>query len=210
MSIDSDPRVQIVGISGSLRPASISATWKAVQAALQGAAEIGAQVRMLDLNDFNLSFSDVTLPPTPGVFQLRQEISQAHGVILGTPEYHASFSGILKHALDWMGFEQFEGKVVGLVGVSGGKMGAVNALNSLRIVCRSLHAWVVPEQASITQASQQFDLDGQPIDAGVRQSLQTVGRQVARFSYLHTSQQALDFLRQWETAPQNPGGYPQN
>jgi NAD(P)H-dependent FMN reductase len=105
-----------------------------------------------------------------------------------------------------MGFEQFEGKIVGLVGVSGGRMGAVNALNSLRIVCRSLHAWVVPEQASIIQAAQQFDEDGEPLDEDLRESLRTIGRQVARFSYLHTSRQALDFLRLWETAPQNPGG----
>jgi NAD(P)H-dependent FMN reductase len=95
------------------------------------------------------------------------------------------------------------------VGVSGGNLGAVNALNSLRIVCRSLHAWVVPEQVSVTQASQQFDPDGKPVDAGLSENLMQVGRQVARFSYLHTSKQALDFLHLWETAPHNPGGYTQ-
>jgi FMN reductase len=209
MSTSTDSKIHIVGLSGSLRPAQTSATWKAVQVVLDGAAEVGARIRMLDLNEYHLTFTDVTQPPPPGVLQLRQDIAQANGIILGTPEYHASFSGVLKHALDWMGFEQFEGKIIGLVGVSGGKMGAVNALNSLRIVCRSLHAWVVPEQASITQAFHQFAPDGEPLDPGVRESLRNVGKQVARFSYLHTSQQALDFLRLWETAPQNPGGYTQ-
>jgi len=33
-----------------------------------------------------------------------------------------------------------------------------------------------------------------------------VGRQVARFAYLHTSKQMQDFLRLWEEAPENPGG----
>jgi NAD(P)H-dependent FMN reductase len=42
-----------------------------------------------------------------------------------------------------MGFEEFEGKMLGLVGVSGGAMGAFGAMNSLREVGRALHAWVI-------------------------------------------------------------------
>lgn len=204
-----DAPILIVGLSGSLRAPQLSATHKAVQIALKGAAEVGAQIKMLDLNEYGLQYTDVTSPPSLGVLQLRADIQNAQGIILGTPEYHASFSGILKHALDLMGFEQFEGKIIGLIGVSGGKMGAVNALNSLRIVCRSLHAWVVPEQVSITEASKQFNATGEPMDVHLREQLLKVGRQVARFTYLHTSKQALEFLRLWESAPQNPGGYTQ-
>jgi len=139
------------------------------------------------------------------VFRLREEVGQARGIILGTPEYHGSFSGVLKNALDLMGSEQFEGKMVGLVGVSGGRMGAINALNSLRNICRSLHAWVVPEQASIPQAWQEFGDDGQMQDEDLEKRVREVGRQVACFAYLHTSEQALEFLRRWESAPDNPG-----
>jgi hypothetical protein len=32
-----------------------------------------------------------------------------------------------------------------------------------------------------------------------------VGRQVARFAYLHTSKKAQEFLMMWEDAPVNPG-----
>jgi len=56
-------------------------------------------------------------------FVLREEVKQAHGIILGTPEYLGSYSGVLKNALDLMGFEEFEGKMLGLLGVSGGAMG---------------------------------------------------------------------------------------
>jgi hypothetical protein len=59
-----------------------------------------------------------------------------------------------------MGFEEFEGKMLGLVGVSGGTMGAFSALEGLRNIGRALHAWVVPEQASIRQAWQKFDEAG--------------------------------------------------
>ena len=70
-------------------------------------------------------------------------------------------------------------------------------------------AWVVPDQVSVTEASTQFTESGDILDPKLRDNLMKVGRQVARFSYLHTSEQALEFVRSWETAPQNPGGYPQ-
>ena len=61
---------------------------------------------------------DDALPPD--VLKLRQEIAQAHALILGTPEYHGSFSGVLKNALDWLDGSELQGKMIGLVGVAGG------------------------------------------------------------------------------------------
>ena len=70
----------------------------------------------------------------PDVARLRSTVKRCHGLILGTPEYHGSFSGVLKNAIDLMGFEEFEGKMIGLVGVAGGAMGALSALASLRTI----------------------------------------------------------------------------
>jgi NAD(P)H-dependent FMN reductase len=200
-------RVFVVGICGSLRRGSY--TRMAVQIALQGAHEVGAQTHLIDLKEYQLVSCDgkedeSTYPAD--VFRLRSEVSHAQGIILGTPEYHGSFSGVLKNALDLMGFDEIEGKMIGLVGVSGGALGAVNALNSLRTVGRALHAWVVPEQASIPEAYKIFDQSGTVHDHALEQRLKDVGRQVARFAYLHTSAQAQEFLRAWEGAPVNPGG----
>lgn len=199
-----DP-ILIVGICGSLRPGSY--TRKAVKLALQAAQEVGAQTHLIDLRDYDLGYctgneSDYT----QDVFRLRKELRQAQGIILGTPEYHGSVSGVLKNALDLMGFREFQGKMLGLVGVSGGQMGAINALNSLRTVGRALHAWVLPEQISIPVAWKMFDPAGNLKDAALEERLKTVGRQVAQFSYLHTSEQSMEFLREWELAPPNPGG----
>jgi NAD(P)H-dependent FMN reductase len=196
--------ITVVAISGSLRAGSY--TNVALQLALEGAREVGAQARLLDLNDYQLTFDDVYSKPSPGTLRMRREVRQAHGILLGTPEYHSSYSGVLKHALDLMGFDEFEGKLVGLVGVAGGKMGAINALNSLRTVGRSLHAWVVPEQVSIAEVKTHFAEDGMLNDAHLESMLKDLGRQVARFAFLHHSAQAREFLRLWETAPVNPGG----
>ena len=200
------PAIRVVGLSGSLRDGSY--TRLAVQIALRGAAELGAETRLLDLRDYELMFcsgrvDEATCPPD--VLRLRRDLRAAQGIILGTPEYHASFSGVLKNALDLMGFDEFEGKMLGLVGVSGGRLGAINALSSLRMVGRALHAWVIPEQVSVAEARQAFDAEGRPRDPRTEGALLEVGRQVARFAFLHSSAQVQEFLRLWETAPFNPG-----
>jgi len=196
--------MKVLGVPGSLRHDSY--TRLAVNIALQGAQEMGAQTSLLDLRDYRISLLDLYNEPSMDIIQLRQQIRDSQGIILGTPEYHGSFSGVLKHVLDLMGFDEFEGKMLGLVGVAGGNMGAVNAINGLRTVGRSLHAWVIPDQVSIADVSNAFDPNGTLKDAQQHENLKEIGRQVARFAFLHSSEQARDFMRLWETAPVNPGG----
>jgi hypothetical protein len=60
-------------------------------------------------------------------------------------------------------------------------------------------------KVSIPEAWRAFDQTGNLKDVESEQRLREVGRQVARFAYLHTSEHALEFLRMWESAPANPG-----
>jgi FMN reductase len=201
---DEDAVIRIAGISGSRREGSF--TRMAVEAALRGAAEVGAVTHLIDLREFELPLAGGAGSKGPDFERLSSEIKQADGVILGTPEYHGSFSGVLKNALDLMGFEEFESKMIGLVGVSAGIMGGSEALNSLRNVGRALHAWVVPEQAYVPEAWKVFSDSGEVKDQRIENRLKEVGRQVARFARLHKCAKAGEFLKKWEEAPPNPGG----
>lgn len=195
-----------MAICGSLR--DVSFTRLSLNKALEGASEFGVDTQLIDLRKFDLGFcdgrSDSSTYPED-VHQLKQKVSEAQGIILGTPEYHASFSGVIKNALDFMSFNEFEGKMVGLIGVSGGMMGATNALNSLRNIGRQLHAWVIPQQVSIPSAHNAFDSSGKLTDKNLEERLLELGRNVAQFSTLINSKQAIEFLEAWEGAPQNPG-----
>lgn len=205
-SKSTEPTLRIVGICGSLRETSY--TRLALQVALQGAQEVGAQADLIDLRDYDLTFCDGRKDEKQypeGVLQMRQDVAAADGILLGTPIYHGGFSGVLKNALDLMGFREFEGKMIGLVGVSGGRTGAVHALSTLRAIGRALHAWVIPEEVSIPEAWKAFDGAGTPKDPELQQRLKDLGRQVTRFALLHTSDQAQEFLAMWENAPVNPG-----
>ena len=203
----SDPKIRVVAISGSLRSGSY--TTMALRIALEGAAAGDAQTKLLDLRDYHLEFagaSENDKRSSPGLAELREEVRQAHGILLGTPEYHGSFSGVLKNALDLMGFDEFEGKMIGLVGVSAGKMGAFDALNSLRNVGRALHAWVVPEQVSIPEAFTVFDEKGRLKEGEIGRRLRHMGGRVAEFARLHESGRSREFVESWQGAMENPGG----
>jgi hypothetical protein len=69
-----------------------------------------------------------------------------------------------------------------------------------------LHAWVIPQQVSIPEASRQFDENGDLKDPEIRSRLLQLGEQVARFTALHNASASVEFLQQWQSAPENPGG----
>jgi NAD(P)H-dependent FMN reductase len=187
----------VAGIVGSLREDSM--TRLAVTAALAGAAESGSITHLIDLREYE------DTEATADVLRLRADVGSAHGIIIGTPEYHGGYSGLLKNAIDLMGFDEFEGKVVGLIGVSSGSLGASQALQGLRVIGRALHAWVIPQQMSVPKATEHLSTDA-PERGSYERRLRQVGHQVARFAALHSSDEASEFLRAWEEAPSNPGG----
>ncbi|MDY7020669.1 MAG: NADPH-dependent FMN reductase [Cyanobacteria bacterium J06592_8] len=160
--------VKIVGIGGSLRSESYSQ--QALKIAAQRIEALGAEVEILDLRQLNLPFCDgeKEYPDYPDVEKLRETVKQADGLILATPEYHGSVSGVIKNALDLMSFDQLDGKVTGLISVLGGQPNS-NALNDLRLIMRWVHAWVIPEQIAIGQAWKAFNEEGKLLDEKLSQ-----------------------------------------
>jgi len=193
--------IRVIGVVGSLRAGS--ATRMAVRFVLQSAREAGASVELLDLAAYNLPFlgREREEGNVETVRRFRADLRAADGIILGSPEIHGSISGVLKNALDLVSSEDLEGKMVGLVGVAGGRMGATESLSHLRTIGRSLRAWVIPTQASIGDSDKAFDSRGEPIDPEVGDRLKLVGKQVAHFARLHKCENHVQFLKDWEGAP---------
>lgn len=162
--------VKLVGIAGSLREGSYS--HQALAIAARTAQDLGAEVKILDLRQMNLPFCDGNngYEDYPDVEVLRQTVKEADGLILVTPEYHGSVSGVLKNALDLMSFEHLDSKVVGAISILGGQSNS-NALNDLRKIARWVHAWVIPEQVAIGQAWQAFNDDGKLTDPKLAERL---------------------------------------
>jgi len=150
--------MHIIGVSGSLREESKTAT--ALSIALQKLANRGEEVELVDLRELHLPFCNgsKSYPDYPDVAAFRKKISTADGIILATPEYHGSLSGVLKNALDLLDFDDINGKVCAVISVLGGDH-SHNAVNALRTICRQLHAWVIPDQLIIPNAELTINAD---------------------------------------------------
>ncbi len=198
---ETNDSIRITGVCGSL--SADGATRKALAIALRGAAEYDAETALLELRDFNLVFYG-SIPQDeypPDVFQLRQALKDSQGIILATPEYHGSLTGALKNMLDLMTIEDFETKIIGLVGVAGGNIGAINSLNTMKTICRNLHCWVLPQEVSIANSAQTFDDDGTVKDPMIEERLLNVGRQVVKFASVQQRVQQDEFMKMWKTLP---------
>ncbi len=198
---ETNDSIRITGVCGSL--SADGATRKALAIALRGAAEYDAETALLELRDFNLVFYG-SIPQDeypPDVFQLRQALKDSQGIILATPEYHGSLTGALKNMLDLMRIEEFETKIIGLVGVAGGHIGAINSLNTMKTICRNLHCWVLPQEASIANSAEMFNDDGNVKDSATEARLLNVGRQVVKFASVQRKVQQDEFMKMWKTLP---------
>ena len=200
MSASKEP-IRIAGVCGAMT--RDSSTSKALAVALRGAAEYDAATSLLELHDFDLVFAGSVRPDDypPDVLRMRQAIRESQGIILATPEYHGSLTGALKNMLDLMSIDDFETKIVGLVGIAGGHVGAINSLNTMKTICRNLHCWVLPQEVSIANSGSAFDENGAMKDPALEERLLNLGRQLVKFASMQQEIQQSEFAQLWKSLP---------
>ena len=164
-------RIRIAVLCGSVRPGNYTRmAVDVVTASLSEHPDVS-----VDLVDP----SELDLPP-PGleaasdsVSELQEVVRGATAVILATPEYHGSFSSVMKLIIENLGFPSvLAGKPVALLGVAGGSIGAIKSLEQLRGVCSHVGAVVLPGPVSIAHVRSVFNEDGECLDSGVEGRLQ--------------------------------------
>ena len=132
-------RIRIVVFAGSVRPGNYTAKATAlVVDELQ--KQEGVSVESIDP-----AHRQLPLPGTDAgsaaMEELRDKVSNAAGVVLATPEYHGSFSSVMKLIIENLGFPSvLAGKPVALLGVAAGAIGAIKSLEQLRSVCSHIGA----------------------------------------------------------------------
>jgi FMN reductase len=182
--------VHVVGIGGSLRADSQSE--RALRIALAGAEDAGAKITLLSGAQLVLPFYDPTVPDRPaGAMRLVDELRSADGVVLVSPGYHGTVSGLVKNALDYVEDMRgddppyLDGRAVGCVAAAFGWQAAVNTLTALRSIVHSLRGWPTPLGAAINSAQVSFG-ETTCSDPKVDETLRTIGRQVVDFALLRS------------------------
>ena len=176
--------LSIVGLGGSLRPTSSSRA--ALKTALDGAAEAGAKVELLDLRQLDLPMYDPGSDNVPeSVTRFAETVYAADGMIWSSPLYQGSISGSFKNALDWLivlGKREppyLTDQFIGLISVAGGTQG-LQAINTMEFIVRALRAWAVPLVVPIPQSWQAFEDSGRPANPQIEEPLRTLGGEVVR------------------------------
>jgi chromate reductase len=166
--------IRIVVIKGSIRPGNYTNMASAlVVDELRKQDNIAVSV--IDPAEWKLPFPG-TNPDSPATKALQAEVNGATGVILATPEYHGSFSSVMKLVIENLGFPSvLAGKPVGLLGVAAGSIGAIKSLEQLRGVCSHIGAIVLPLPISVANVQTVFDREGRCLDPAVEKLVRSVG-----------------------------------
>ncbi|MFC0878073.1 NADPH-dependent FMN reductase [Saccharicrinis sp. FJH2] len=121
-------------------------------------------VNIINPVDYELPFPGMK-NHSEDVSRLRHLVADSTGVILATPEYHGSFSSVIKLIIENLGYPSvLSGKPIALLGVASGEIGAVKSLESLRGVCSHVGGIILPGPISVAHVKEKFDANGNCTD----------------------------------------------
>lgn len=139
----------IVALGGTLR--TESATGRLLASALAIAEERGARTTLLTGSEIAFPhYEPGAAEGDPRMVRYLEALRSADAVIVGSPGYHGTLSGLVKTALDYC--EQLskderpylDGLPVGLIATAAGWQAAVSTLQALRTITHSLRGWPTP------------------------------------------------------------------
>ncbi len=179
----------IMGIGGTLRQGSSSE--RALTISLKAAEQLGAVTEIFAGPDLTLPhYSPDTESRTPGSERLVAAFRRCDGLIISTPAYHGSISGMVKNALDYTEDLRtdrrvyLDGLAIGCIACAGGWQAGGHTLSALRSIAHALRGWPTPLGVMVNTSTPQFDLEGNCVDATLRSQLDLLGRQVAEFALM--------------------------
>ena len=160
----------ILGISGSLRAKSYN------HFALKAAAQLmpaGMTLSIADYSAIPLYNQDDQSPATlAAVEKLRAQVAGADALLIASPEYNYSVTGVLKNAIDWLSRtspQPFKDKPVALLSATQGPVGGARNQYELRKILSGLEAFVLNKpEIFIGMCQNRFDEQGELTDATTR------------------------------------------
>jgi chromate reductase, NAD(P)H dehydrogenase (quinone) len=156
---------RVLAFSGSARRESFNRKFLAF--AVQAARDEGAEVTLIDLNEFVLPLFHGDLEEAQGMpdnaTKLVGLVTGHHALLIASPEYNSMFTPLLKNTLDWCSRADdnpFEGKVAAVMSASPGIHGGVRSLQLAQQLLLKLGCLVVPGQCILPRADKAFDGEG--------------------------------------------------
>lgn len=185
---------KILAFAGSIRKDSFNK--KILKLAVEGAQKAGAEVTVIDLHDFPLPIYDGDLEASsglpPSALKLKKMMREHEGLLIASPEYNSSISGVLKNTIDWISrpenaqepfLDCFNGKTAALISASPSPLGGLRGLVHLKAILGNINVLVLPAQETLSKAHEAFDADGHLTDARKKEA------------FIHFGAAFTDFLK---------------
>jgi NAD(P)H-dependent FMN reductase len=180
--------IKILAFAGSGRKNSVNK--KILAIAAKAAQEAGAEVTIVNLEDFDMPIFNEDLEAEQGMpleAQAFKELLISHdGFLISSPEYNSSYSSLFKNAIDWASrktgeeapMAAYRGKVAAIMAASPGGLGGMRVLVVLRMLMENLGTMVLPNQKAVGGAFAMFDGDGNITDAKTENALKSLGEEL--------------------------------
>lgn len=169
--------MKLVGISGAL------AGWKSnvmVHHVLEAANSIDSNVQteLIDLRDYDVELvnGDPLAYYNEDTFNVVNKILTADTLVIGTPIYQASITGVLKNLLDHLPVDAFKSKVTGIITTGAIKQHFLVSDYQLKPICSYLKGLVPAESVFVHEDS--FDDINQIIDEDVTKRINKLAEEV--------------------------------
>jgi chromate reductase, NAD(P)H dehydrogenase (quinone) len=187
----SSPKILV--LPGSLRTGSFNVKLAAL--ATKELALADADVTRISLADYPLPIYDADLAKSDlpqNAIRLKQLVGNHSGIFIASPEYNASITPLLKNAIDWISVVRerdepqlytFQNRAFALGAASPGRSGGMQSLITLRqVLAIGCRAFVVPEQVTIPNAGEAFDMGDELKDARAAAQLKLVVRKLIDYA----------------------------
>lgn len=178
---------RIVGFSGNItRPSSTRRFVETVAGSL--ANQSGLKHQVFDVEDLGPSLAAARALDDldSAARQIIKTIIEAEALVIGSPTYKGSYTGLFKHVFDLLGPADLRGKPVILTATGGGDRHALIVEHQLRPLFAFFEAFVLP--TAIYTSSRDFT-DGVPspaIHARVNQAIAEASRIIGAQSFAAT------------------------
>jgi len=156
-----------------------------------------AKTELLDLFEYNFPVMEERLhkrdDPPSRLKEFSEKIAAADAVVIISPEYNNGYPAVLKNAIDYL-LPEFKRKPVGIVTVSNGQFGGLNALSQLRMVLISMGSILVPARFPVTKVGETFDENGNPLQPWVEKTANNFLKELFWLSEAVTEKMSRDNL----------------
>lgn len=151
---------------------------KLITVAAQIAREQGAVVNLADFSAFSAPLYNADIQNSSGfpaeITHFTQQLQQANGLVISSPEYNYSIPGTLKNLIDWVSRLNpmpWRGVPILLLSASPSLVGGNRGLWATRVPLEACGAFIYPDMFSLSSVYNAFDENYQLKDNALKDRL---------------------------------------